>query len=180
MARQIARRQRRERLGGIALALLGVFVLLVALFALQHPRQNSSAAGTPTGRASSTAKAARSSHAATSAPATHSSTPPASTAGSGTPKRLPLLVLNNTTIQGLAEQARRTFVAGGWTVTDTGNLQNEIVSTCAYYDPTVPGAQQAATALQAQFPAIKRVVPRFAELPAGPIVVVLTPDYVSG
>jgi hypothetical protein len=62
-------------------------------------------------------------------------------------------------------------------VTSTGNLVNSIISTCAYYDPNVEGAQAAATALQAQFPAIKRVVPKFAELPAGPIVVVLTADY---
>ena len=54
---------------------------------------------------------------------------------------------------------------------------NQIVSTVAYYDPATPNAQAAATALKAQFPAIKRVVAKFAELPAGPLVVVLTSDY---
>jgi hypothetical protein len=62
-------------------------------------------------------------------------------------------------------------------VSSFGNYQNDILSTCAYYDPGVPGAQQAAQALQQQYPTIKRVQPKFAELPAGPIVVVLTPDY---
>ena len=62
-------------------------------------------------------------------------------------------------------------------MTSTGNLTNNIVSTCAYYDPATPGAQAAAQALQTQFPTIKRVVPKFAELPAGPVVVVLTSDY---
>ena len=38
----------------------------------------------------------------------------------------------------------------------------------------------AAQALQPQFPAIKRSKPKFAELPAGPVVVVLTPDYSAG
>ena len=59
---------------------------------------------------------------------------------------------------------------------------NDILSTCAYYDPSVVGAQAAATALQAQFPAIKRVEPQFAELAAynSPIVVILTPDYPGG
>jgi hypothetical protein len=90
------------------------------------------------------------------------------------------VVLNNTTITGLAVRAQSNFVAGGWTVTSTGNLQNEIISTCAYYDPAVAGAQAAAGRLQQQFPAIKRAAPKFAGLPAGPIVVVLTPDYVSG
>ena len=178
MARQIARRHRRERLGGIALALVGILVLAIALFALQHPRDESSAAGTPTGKRSSSPIATKSRTVTT--PPASSSTPATSTPGTGTPQRLPLLVLNNTTIKGLAQQAKETFTAGGWTVTDTGNLQNEIASTCAYYDPSVPGALEAATSLRAQFPAIKRVVPKFAELPAGPIVVVLTPDYVSG
>jgi len=62
-------------------------------------------------------------------------------------------------------------------VTSTGNLVNDIVSTCAYFDPADPGAEAAARALQAQFPTIKRVAPKFAQLPAGPIVVVLTRDY---
>jgi hypothetical protein len=62
-------------------------------------------------------------------------------------------------------------------VTRFDNYQNDILSTCAYYDPSVDGAEAAAQALQQQFPAIKRVKPRFAELPSGPIVVVLTPDY---
>ena len=42
------------------------------------------------------------------------------------------------------------------------NYQNDIVSTCAYYDPNVAGAKAAAQALQQQFPTIKRVVPKFA------------------
>jgi hypothetical protein len=62
-------------------------------------------------------------------------------------------------------------------VTSVGNMTNNILSTCAYYDPSTAGAKEAAQALQAQFPTIRRVEPRFPELPAGPVVVVLTPDY---
>jgi hypothetical protein len=94
--------------------------------------------------------------------------------------KLPLVVLNNTATPGLAQQAERTFRAGGWTVTSVGNITNEIISSCAYYDPGVSGALAAATALRAQFPAIRRIAPRFAQLPSGPIVVVLTSDYTSG
>ena len=86
-------------------------------------------------------------------------------------------MLNNTDKTGLAETAAASFRAGGWTVTSTGNLVNNIISTCAYYDPSVANAQAAANALKAQFPAIKRVVAKFSGLPAGPIVVVLTTDY---
>jgi len=46
-----------------------------------------------------------------------------------------------------------------------------------YYDPAIPNALAAARRLQQQFPTIKRVVPRFAELPPGPLVVVLTSDF---
>jgi hypothetical protein len=63
---------------------------------------------------------------------------------------------------------------------DSGNLTNDIISTCAYYDPDVSGAKAAAQALRTQFPVIQRVQPKFAELPSGPVVVVLTPDYLSG
>ncbi len=92
---------------------------------------------------------------------------------------MPLVVLNNTTTSGLAGEAAKRFEAGGWKVTSSGNLTNTIISTCAYYDPTVNGAEAAARALQKQYPTIKRVQPKFPELPAGPVVVVLTPDYTS-
>ncbi len=112
--------------------------------------------------------------------------PPVSLSGTGTtsaladdPKSVPLVVLNNTTTAGLAKQAAQRFRAGGWTVTSSGNLTNNIISTCAYYDPATAGAKAAAKALQAQFPTIKRVEPKFTGLPSGPVVVVLTPDYSS-
>lgn len=189
LSRQLARRQRRERLTGIALAALGAVVLVVALIALRSPKEHAVVAGTAT----STPTATRSSVAST-APSTKPATKPATTRSSTSastrptrtpttsstpvpPPKLPLVVLNNTTVTGLAARASQEFQAGGWTVTSFGNYQNDILSTAAYYDPSVPNARQSATALQAQFPAIKRVVARFAELPAGPIVVVLTPDF---
>ena len=93
--------------------------------------------------------------------------------------KLPLIVLNNTTTSGLAERAAHDFEAGGWTVTSYGNYTNNILSTCAYYDPDVAGAKAAATALRAQFPKIQRVLPKFSGLQAGPVIVILTPDYDS-
>jgi hypothetical protein len=88
-----------------------------------------------------------------------------------------LIVLNNTSASYVAEVAAGRFRQGGWTVTSTGRLPGEIVSTVAYYDPEVSGAHKAAQDLAAQYPEIQRVRPRFAELPQGPIVVVLTSDY---
>jgi hypothetical protein len=150
-------------------------VLIVAIDALRHPGSRAATAGTISTHASS-------SPATTSAPSPSPSSSPTPTRRTTAPgaAKLPLVVLNNTTTAGLAQQAQSTFRAGGWTVTSVGNLTNEIISTCAYYDPGVSGAQAAASALRAQFPAIKRIAPKFAGLPSGPIVVVLTSDYTSG
>jgi len=88
-------------------------------------------------------------------------------------------VLNNTTTTGLAQEASKRFERGGWTVTKYDNYQNDIISTCAYYDPDVSGARAAAQALREQYPTIKRVEPQFSELSSwnSPVVVILTPDY---
>ncbi|MEP7019877.1 MAG: LytR C-terminal domain-containing protein [Pseudonocardiales bacterium] len=170
MTRQLANRRRRERAVGIALATLGVGVLVIALIALRSPNGRG-----PVAKVAATTKATTS----TSPASSKSTSKPATTTAQTTPAsgKLPLVVLNNTQTAGLAGQAKDRFETGGWTVTGTGTLSNDIASTCAYYDPASPGAQAAARALQTQFPAIKRVMPKFAELPAGPIVVVLTSDY---
>jgi hypothetical protein len=159
--------------------LVGIAVAAVAIFALREPNGHHSAAaskssGRSTPAAHSPTPSRHSSQSTSSAPATTDS-------HSGTSvKDVPLIVLNNTTIHGLATQAAIRFEAGGWTVTSSGNLTNTIISTCAYYDPADAHAKRAAEALQVQYPTIKRVQPRFAELPSGPIVVVLTPDYSAG
>jgi LytR cell envelope-related transcriptional attenuator len=176
---------------GVVLAVVGVVVLIVAVVALRDPRsggpQNagrsvsvSDAAGTPS------TSAPRTTPKATPTPTRTGTTsaPPvslgstSSTAGTGA-KSVPLVVLNNTTVAGLAKTAATRFESGGWTVSSSGNFSNDIISTCAYYDPSITGAKAAATALQAQYPTIKRVAPKFDGLPSGPVVVVLTPDYQS-
>jgi cytoskeletal protein RodZ len=177
-------RRRAQRIVGILLAVLGVVVLVIALIALRQPDGHQAALHTTAVAASSSASvsAPASSSSPSSSAASSSSPAPATTSATPTPttnplKAIPLVVLNNTNKPGLAETAASRFTAGGWAVTSTGNLDNTIISTCAYYDPTVTNAQAAATALMAQFPAIKRVVAKFNGLPAGPIVVVLTTDY---
>ena len=100
-------------------------------------------------------------------------TPPAPALASS----LPLIVLNNTARAGAQIVAQQEFEKGGWTVSYVSTLDNQILSTCVYYDPANPTALAAAERLQQQFPAIKRVASRFAELPAGPLVIVLTSDF---
>ncbi len=179
MPRQLARRKRRERLAGIALAALGIAVLVIAVIALQHPGNRGTAAGTITRTIPPPSPPSTVLNPPTLSPSTARTTTRTSTSAPTTApaNRLPLVVLNNTTVHGLAQQAKARFESGGWTVSTTGNLTNDIISTCAYYDPAVPGAKQVAQELRAQFPTIKRVEPKFGSLPPGPIVVVLTPGY---
>ena len=177
------RRRRRERLAGAALAALGVVVLIVAVIAIQQQHGGGAKAGSTLPSASRTATSARPStgHTATRSVARSSSASSSSSSSPASPAaaKQPLVVLNNTTISGLARSAAQRFQAGGWTVTKYDNYQNDIISTCAYYDPSVSGARQAALALQRQFPTIKRVEPQFSQLASynSPIVVILTPDY---
>jgi LytR cell envelope-related transcriptional attenuator len=102
-----------------------------------------------------------------------------STPGAGGPATS-VIVLDNTGRPAVARGATERFEQAGWTVTDTSTFDGDILSTAAYYDPATNGAQAAAEALQVQFPVIQRVRPRFAGLPRGPIVVVLTYDYSRG
>ena len=152
---------------------------MVALIALREPKGHVASQGTAasvgrgsTGGSSTKPSPSSTPHSSTSAPHKGSSNSEAAAV-----KSVPLIVLNNTTTSGLAKRAAERFEAGGWTVSRYDNYQNDIASTCAYYDPSASGAKQAAKALRRQFPTIKRVEPRFAELPEGPVVVVLTPDY---
>jgi hypothetical protein len=177
-------RRRAQRIVGSLLAALGIVVLVIAIIALREPnghqaalRTSAVADSSSTGSSTPSSTPPASSASSTSSSPVASPTSASATASTDPLKAIPLIVLNNTNKTGLADTAAGRFRAGGWTVTSTGNLVNNIASTVAYYDPSVASAQAAATELQAQFPAIKRVVAKFSGLPAGPIIVVLTSDY---
>jgi LytR cell envelope-related transcriptional attenuator len=93
--------------------------------------------------------------------------------------RSPLTVLNNTTRTGLADQAAGQFRSGGWSVVKVGNFTGKIPNTTVYYDPGDAAQLRAARALAAQYPAIGRVLPRYAGLPDSVhgVIVVLAPDW---
>ena len=146
---------------------------MVAILALRHP--------TSKGTSQNSSTPARTS----STPASHSSSPPHSGSSASAssskpkpnPKALPLVVLNSSPVQHLASDAADLFTSAGWKVSSHANYRNSILSTCAYYDPSVAGAQTAANLLKSEFPDILRVKPKFSGLPAGPIVVVLTSNF---
>jgi hypothetical protein len=175
VARQLARRRRRERVIGILIAVLGIAVLIIAFVALRHPHQAATAAGSDTRKTTPSTSPSL-------APSSPLSLSPSSSTNSGASAigSKPLIVLNQTTTPDLAAQAAQRFRSGGWRVTSTQEgYQNDVITTTAYYDPNVTGALRAANALRNQYSTIHRVAERFPELPAGAVVVVLTTDYSS-
>lgn len=174
MARQVARRHQRERIAGILVVCLGLVVLAIAVVALREPNGHVSGSG-----ATNVANGSE-----TNQPSQSPDSPSGSASAGHAPqptdlKAVPLIVLNNSSVAGLAAQAAQQFENGGWKVTRIDDLHNEILSPCAYYDPSAANARAAAKALQRQFPGIDRVKPRFPQLPSGPIVVVLTAAYTT-
>ena len=92
------------------------------------------------------------------------------------PVEVPLLVLNNSRISGLADRAAADFRAGGWPVRDTGNSRGRIRATTVYYPP---GQEAVARELARRFPAVQRVLPRLPNLPGDGLTVVVTRDYAA-
>ncbi len=90
------------------------------------------------------------------------------------PARLPVTVLNNSRITGLAALGAERFSAGGWPVAAVGNFRGRIPVTTVYYDP---GLEAAAREFAGAFSGVVRVRPRFEGLPARGVVVVLTREF---
>ena len=160
----------------------GLSLAVIAFTALGHPRGRQTAllrplASAPAGVPGTAAAAERPTGQPTAGAAGYGAS---SDARPGSQAATSLIVLDNTGRPAVAREATERFERAGWTVTDTSTFDGDILSTAAYYDPATAGARAAAQALQAQFPAIQRVRPKFDGLPPGPVVVVLTYDYSQG
>jgi hypothetical protein len=122
-------------------------------------------------------------HPATSASptATATATGPSATASAPVstvaPKDVPLTVLNNTTVTGLATDAAKEFAGRGWDIGMIGNYTGDIATTTVYYAASDTKQEQAAQTLAAQFPKVAKVAPRLADLPGSGLTVVIAPDW---
>ncbi|MCU1602977.1 MAG: hypothetical protein JWO22_3686, partial [Frankiales bacterium] len=87
---------------------------------------------------------------------------------------VPVRVLNNSKIKGLADRAAARFRSGGWPVPQTGNYRGGTISTTTVY--YAPGQQASAARFAKQF-GIPRVAPRFAGIPVPGMTVIVTRDY---
>jgi hypothetical protein len=179
------------RLFGALVALVGVVLLVVGVVALGGGDSGSSGAapapspsvatspapsrptGSPSGSRSSGPQPTTGSRTTAAPPSRTTAAPPATAA------RAPLTVLNNSTIDGLADRAAGEVQNRGWQVAQVGNFGGRLPTTTVYYTPGDAAGQAAATELAREFPQIDQVLPRYAGLPPTPagIVLVVTKDW---
>lgn len=89
------------------------------------------------------------------------------------PEVIPVTVLNNSRITGLAARSAERFATAGWPIRQVGNFTGRIRATTIYY---LPGQLSVARRFATAFD-VPRVLPRFAGLPGSGFTVVLTRDY---
>lgn len=162
-------------LAGAGLALLGVLLAIGALLVFNgkdDPTSGPTVAPAPDGRVTSAAPTQTTSptptQQTTTAPGVVTTTAPAQA------PVVPVRVLNNSKIKGLADRAAVRFRAGGWPVPQTGNYRGgTIATTTVYY---APGQRASAERFARQF-GIPRVAPRFAGIPVPGMTVIVTRDY---
>lgn len=178
--------------GVVLVGLALVLTVIGALTGTAHDAPGSPVPGSSTGLAVTTGPVTTGPATTGSAPATTSppltsvaptttsspapSTAPSTTAAPDPRTSVNVVVLNNSTVRGLASRAAVDVRGRGWTVAEVGNFTGTIPTTTVYYRPgTVEEA--AARVLGADLRA--RVEPRFDGLSrsADGIVLVVTSDY---
>lgn len=110
--------------------------------------------------------------------ATTTSVPPAALR-STSPAVLPVTVLNNSAVNGLAARVAAVFEASGWPIRDLRNYtETRRPATTAFFTPGNAAEQAAAVALVAQFPQIAGgVEPRFPGLDGVGVTVTVVGDW---
>jgi hypothetical protein len=183
----------RARLIGALVALVGVTLLVVGVVALgggdsgpsgaapaptpsvvTSPATPSRSTGSPSVSKSTGPQPTTASRTTVAPPPRTTAAPPPTSAA-----RAPLTVLNNSTINGLADRAAGEVQSRGWQVAQVGNFAGQLPTTTVYYTPGDAAGQAAANELAREFPQIDQVLPRYAGLPPTPagIVLVVTKDW---
>ncbi|MGZ4591663.1 MAG: LytR C-terminal domain-containing protein [Oryzihumus sp.] len=165
-----------------ALAILAVASLITALYVWrgEDPGPPEAAAATTAALAKPSSTPAAGTKAAATPPPT--STPPATSAATSAPAtsaaaaQPSVVVLNQTRRHGLASTVADRLRGRGWTVTNVGNFRGNVPATTVYYPA---GAEAAATAAAGNLPTPARIRPRFGNLSATRLTIVVTDNYPS-
>ncbi len=90
------------------------------------------------------------------------------------PQDVEVVVLNATTVTGLAGQAANDLEDRGWRVYGVANFRGSVESTAVYFPP---GLETEAQQLADSLPGPTRVLPRFGNLSTTRLTVVVSGDY---
>jgi hypothetical protein len=194
-ARRGAHRSSRDIAGAFVpslLAVLAVTAMVTALYVWRGESPDTATPASATTQQSTTASASSTPSPRTTttkapvkpAPATTTSSPPATkptktkttTPSADKVGDLEVVVLNATSRKGLAGTVATRLRAKGWTVALVGNFRGNVTATTVYYPA---GAQADAAAAAAALPTDPRVRPRFGNLSASRLTVVVTDSYPS-
>ncbi|HUR73136.1 MAG TPA: LytR C-terminal domain-containing protein [Sporichthya sp.] len=105
---------------------------------------------------------------------TPSATPTSPPSATPTVERVPLVVLNQTGVSGLAAQFQKRLEAAGWTVSGVDDFRGNVPATTVYFPP---GLRPVAKALMAEFPEIGRIRPAFRGISTTQLTVILGKDF---
>jgi hypothetical protein len=172
------RSPRRAATGLAAVAVVALGVLGVYSYASPHTRSTASAATAP-----STAPAPAPTTDLADLPplATGAIAPTVAPTPAAPAAHLPVTVLNETTVTGLAARVAGVLKTGGWPVTPVGAYTaKDVAATTVYFTQGDDAQRASAVALVDQFPQLHGPVPRFFDIPGQPtpgIVVVTTGDW---
>jgi hypothetical protein len=172
--------KRRLARGLLAMVVVALGVLGAYSFVSPHTKEAAAQSNATSANAASAAAAAES-DAATLPPLT-TTAPVAAPPVAAAPVRVPITVLNATTVNGLAGKAAKAFGAKGWQAPSVGAYKGgDVASSTVYFAQGNEQQRQAAVQLADQFPQLTGPAPRFFQLPAGVtapgLVVVLTGDW---
>jgi len=106
------------------------------------------------------------------APAPPVSEPPATT--QPTVAKVPVTVLNNSRRSGLGHEVAAEVRAKGWPIEKVGNYRGRLAMTTVFY---AAGQLPQARELAREFPQIRRIEPRPADLPGQGLTLVVTRDW---
>ncbi|GCE44440.1 LytR C-terminal domain-containing protein [Rhodococcus sp. NPDC057014] len=165
-------------LRALAMVLIALAILFAGLgFASLGGSDSEETAATVTTSAAATTTAARPTTAAgaggASASAASTTSGASSTTKAADAASVPVRVLNNSNVTGLASQTATELMSSGWTVSETGNYSDGTISETTVYYGTSAAEKEAATEIAAQLGvSAEPKFPGIANSSAGVVVIV--------
>ena len=153
--------------GLLAMVVVALGVLGVYSFVSPHTK-DAAAHSTATSAPDAAAAASAAASDTAALPPLTTTAPVAAPPVAAAPVRVPITVLNATTVNGLAGKAAKAFSAKGWQAPAVGAYTaGDIAASTVYFTQGDEQQRQAAVQLVDQFPQLTGPAPRFFQLPAG-------------